>query len=104
MSILHVTKENFEKEVLSEKKKVIVDYWASWCMPCRMLSPIIEEIADENADVKVCKVNVEEEEELAFECGIKSIPTVIVYEDGKPVNKSIGYQGKEELVHSLEIK
>ncbi|MCQ2431886.1 MAG: thioredoxin [Clostridia bacterium] len=98
MAEITLTSENFEEEVLHADKTVLVDFWATWCGPCRMLAPIIAEIAEEREDtLKVGKVNVDEAPELAAAFGIASIPTVIVFKEGKPVKKSIGYCPKEEI-------
>lgn len=101
MSVLHITKENFEAEVLHSDKPVLVDFFATWCGPCRMVAPIVEEIAAENADLTVGKVNVDEEMELAVKFGIVSIPTLIVLEKGEVVNKAVGYAPKAELLKLL---
>lgn len=93
-----LTKENFTEEVLKSEKPVLVDFWASWCGPCMMLSPIIKEIAEENPEIKVGKVNVDEQGELAQQFGIVNIPTVILFKDGREVQKSIGFVPKEKLV------
>lgn len=98
MDIVKVTKNNFDKEVLQSDKPVIIDFWAAWCGPCRMVSPIMEEIARENDDVKVCKVNVDEEQELAAQFNIMSIPTMMVFKDGKKVNTSVGARPKEDIL------
>lgn len=92
-----LTKNNFQEEVLASEKPVLVDFWAVWCGPCRMLAPIIGEIADERDDIKVGKVNVDNEPELAEAYGIKSIPTLLLIKDGKVVSSSIGYKEKSEL-------
>lgn len=101
MSVISVTNETFEQEVLRSDSPVIVDFWASWCGPCRMLAPILDQIADERPDVKVAKVNVDEQMELATRFGIVSIPTVIVFKDGKAVNKSMGVKPKGEILAML---
>lgn len=93
-----LTKENFTEEVLKSTKPVLVDFWASWCGPCMMLSPVIKEIAEENPEIKVGKVNVDEQGELAQQFGIVNIPTVILFKDGREVQKSIGFVPKEKLV------
>lgn len=101
MSVINITKENFETEVLKSEKPVLLDFWASWCGPCKMVSPIIDEIAEETDDIKVGKVNVDEQGELAIEFGIVSIPTLVVIENGEIVNKSVGAIPKEEILNML---
>ena len=98
MSVLTITKDSFQKEVLESDKPVLVDFWASWCGPCRMVSPIIDEIASERADLKVGKVNVDEQPELAAKFGVMSIPTLIVMKDGKVVNQTAGARPKPQIL------
>ena len=98
MSVITITKENFTAEVLESKDPVLLDFWATWCGPCRMVAPVVEEIAEENAYIKVGKVNVDEEPELAAMFGIASIPTVVVFNDGKAVNGTVGAVPKGELM------
>lgn len=98
MEIVKITKDNFETEVVGSDKVVLIDFWAIWCGPCKMLSPIIEEVAREADDIKVCKVNVDEEPELTAKFGIVSIPTLIVMRDGKIVNQSVGYMEKAQII------
>ena len=103
MAEIVITKENFNKEVLEADIPVLVDFWATWCGPCRMLAPFIEEIAKEyEGKVKVCKINVDDESELAVKFGIMSIPTVMVIKDGNVVNTAVGYRSKEQLVDLLK--
>ena len=101
MSVLHITKADFEKEVLHSDKPVLLDFWASWCGPCRMIAPTLDEIAEEREDIKVCKVNVDEEPELAAQYGIVSIPTLFVIKDGKIANKSLGAKPKAQILDML---
>ncbi|MBO5039976.1 MAG: thioredoxin [Clostridia bacterium] len=101
MSAININKNNFENEVLNSEKKVLLDFWAPWCSPCRMVVPIVEEIADERADIKVGKVNVDEEVELASRFGIMSIPTLVVMENGKIVNQAMGARPKEAILDML---
>jgi thioredoxin 1 len=98
MSVLKVNKENFATEVLNAQGTVLVDFFADWCGPCKMLSPVIDEIAEEQTELKVCKVNVDDEPELASRYGVMSIPTLVVIRDGKEVNKSVGVVSKEEIL------
>ena len=103
MAELTLTGQNFEQEVLLAKEPVLVDFWATWCGPCRMLAPVIEEIANEYAGkVKVGKVNVDEERELALEYGVSSIPTVMVFQNGEIKATSVGYRPKEEIEQLLK--
>lgn len=99
-----ITKNNFEQEVLNSDKPVLVDFWAAWCGPCKMLSPIISEIAEElEGQVTVGKVNVDEEMDLAVEFNIVSIPTLMVFKNGRAVNTSVGFQQKEEIKEMLGL-
>ena len=102
MSVINITLENFEAEVIKSEKTVLVDFWAPWCGPCRMLSPIVDEIADERSDIKVGKVNVDEQEELAMRFGIMSIPTLIVFKNGEVVKKTMGVQPKAAILGLFE--
>lgn len=98
MSVLTITKENFEQEVLRADKPVLVDFWAVWCGPCRMVAPVVEEIAAENPDIVVGKVNVDEQPELAQKYGVMSIPTLIVFKDGQAINQTVGARSKSALL------
>lgn len=101
MSVLKITKDNFVQEVLNSDKPVLVDFWASWCGPCRMVGPIIDEIAEERNDVKICKVNVDEEPELASQFRVMSIPTLLVFKNGEIVNQSLGAKPKAQILELL---
>lgn len=101
MSALNITKQNFQEEVMNSDKKVLIDFWASWCGPCRMVSPVIEEIAAERPDIKVCKVNVDEEQELAAAFQVMSIPALVVMENGKVVNQAVGARPKAQILSLL---
>lgn len=102
MSVINITLENFEAEVIKSEIPVLVDFWAPWCGPCRMLSPVVDEIANEKTDIKVGKVNVDEQEELAMRFGIMSIPTLIVFKNGEAVKKTMGVQPKAAIFGLLE--
>ncbi|MBQ9131907.1 MAG: thioredoxin [Clostridia bacterium] len=101
MSVITITTENFEAEVLKSPVPVLVDFWASWCGPCRMLSPVVDEIAKDAVGFKVGKINVDEQGELAQQFGIMSIPTLIVFRDGQPVRQSMGVQPKQAILDML---
>ncbi len=98
---MQITKANFQSEVMESDKPVIVDFWASWCGPCRMIAPVLEEVAAERSDIKVCKVNVDEEPELASKFGVMSIPTIIVIKEGQVANYAIGAMSKSQLLSLL---
>ena len=102
MAVVTITTENFAQEVLHSDKPVLLDFWASWCGPCRMLSPIVDEVAEERTDVKVGKVNVDEQPELAQAFGIASIPTLLVIRDGRTVNRAVVVRSKEEILQMLD--
>ncbi len=102
MAVTVITKENFESEVLKSTKPVLLDFWASWCGPCRMLSPIVDEIAEENDNIKVGKVNVDEQPELAQALKVMSIPMLAVVKDGKVTNTSVGYKAKAAVLALLD--
>ena len=101
MALIHVTSENFEKDVMQSEKTVLIDFWATWCGPCRMIAPIVEEIANERDDITVAKIDVDEAGELANAFGITSIPTLVVMKNGEIANKSVGYQGKQSILNML---
>ena len=101
MSAIQVNKDNFQEVVLNSDKPVLVDFWASWCGPCRMVAPILEEIANERSDVKVCKINVDEEPELAGRYNVMSIPTLLVVKEGRVVNQAVGARPKSQILSLL---
>ena len=101
MAAIHITKSSFENEVIRSDRPVLLDFWAPWCGPCRMVSPILDEIAGERPDVKVCKINVDNEMELAKQYRIFSIPTLIVMKDGQIESKMVGAKTKEQLLAAL---
>ena len=101
MSVIQINRNNFEEEVLNSDRKVLLDFWASWCGPCRMIGPVLEEIAAERPDVKVAKVNVDEEPELARQFGVMSIPLLVVMEYGQIVSKSLGAKPKSAVEQLL---
>ena len=103
MSVLHINKANFEELVLKSDKPVLLDFWAPWCGPCRMLAPVVEEIAEENTSIVVGKINVDEDMELASQFGIVSIPTLIVMEGGQPVNTLVGFRPKADILKLLNL-
>ncbi len=101
MSAITITKENFESEVLKSDKPVLLDFWAAWCGPCRMVSPVVDEIADEETSIKVGKVNVDEQPELASQFRVMSIPTLVVIKDGKVVETSVGAKPKNAILSMI---
>lgn len=101
MAIVNANKDNFKNEVLLSDKPVLLDFWAPWCGPCRMVGPVLEQISNERSDVKVVKVNIDEELDLAREYGIMSIPTIMVVKDGKVVNQSLGAKPKNQILQML---
>lgn len=101
MSVIHINKENFESEVLGSEKPVLLDFWASWCGPCRALGPVLDEIAEENSDIKVVKANVDENRELARKYRVMSVPTLLVIKNGETVSRSLGVQSKEKILSML---
>lgn len=102
MAVIQITNENFTSEVLEGSGKVLVDFWAPWCGPCRMVSPIVEEIANESTEVKVCKINIDEQPQLASQYGVMSIPTLLVFQDGEIVDKAVGARNKQFILQMLE--
>lgn len=101
MSLVHITKENFEEVVFKSDKKVLLDFWATWCGPCQMIAPFVEEVAQENEHILVGKIDVDEERDLAIRFGITSIPTLIVMENGEPTAKALGFRQKADILKLL---
>ena len=102
MAIVNITNANFKQEVLDSDKKVLVDFWAPWCGPCRMVSPIVDEIAEENSAIKVAKINIDEQPQLASQYGVMSIPTLLVFENGDVIEKAVGARNKSFILQMLE--
>lgn len=102
MAIVELTKNNFEEEVMNSAKPVLIEFWASWCGPCRMISPIIDQIAEESADIKVCKLNVDEEPQLASNYNVMSIPTLTVIKEGQVSAQAVGVRPKAAILQLLE--
>ena len=101
MSVLTITKENFQSEVIESSKPVLLDFWASWCGPCRMMSPVVDQVAEEREDIKVGKINVDEQPELASRFQVMTIPTFLVFSEGEVVNKAIGVMSKQKVLDLL---
>lgn len=102
MAAIKITKQNFEQEVLQSDKPVLVDFWAEWCAPCKMLLPVIEQLAEEVTDAKICKVNVDNDPELARQFKVMTIPTLLLFKNGEVVQQSIGVKPKEEILEMLK--
>ena len=101
MSVININKNNFQEVVMHSDKPVLLDFWASWCGPCRMVSPIVDEIAAERSDIKVGKINVDEQPELAAQFGVMSIPTLVVMKNGKVINQAVGARPKAQILAML---
>ena len=102
MALVHITKDNFNKEVMESEKVVLLDFWATWCGPCQMIAPILNEVAEECPDITVGKIDVDEEQELAMSFGITSIPTLIVIKNGKAVEKAVGMRAKNQIIEMID--
>ena len=100
--ITTITKDNFENEIIKADKPVLVDFWASWCGPCRMLSPTIDEIAEEHPEIKVCKINIDDEAELAIRHGVMSVPTLMLFKNGEIAQTAVGVRPKDEILDLLK--
>ncbi len=103
MAVMHITKSNFETEVMQSEKLVLVDFWAAWCGPCQMLLPIMDEVAEEAGDVKVCKVSVDEEPELAAQYKVMTIPTLVLIKNGTVLKTTVGVRPKTEILEMLNV-
>ncbi len=102
MEVLEVTSKNFEQEVLESEKTVLIDFYADWCGPCKMLSPIVEQVAQENKDIKVVKINIDQEQDIAIKYEIMSIPTLVVIKNGNETNRSVGLIGKSDILELVK--
>ena len=102
MEVLNVTSANFEEEVLNSEKTVLIDFYADWCGPCKMFSPVVEAVANENEDIKVVKVNVDNAQDLAIQYQVMSIPTVVIIKDGKEINRNVGMVSKSQLLEMVK--
>lgn len=103
MAVVNVTKSSFENEVLKAEQTVLVDFWADWCMPCKMLAPIVDQIAEEHSEIKVCKVDIDKESALAMEYKVMSIPTLVVFKNGQIAGQTVGVQSKTDIEGMLEV-
>ena len=101
MSVIHIDRNNFQREVLNSDRPVLLDFWAPWCAPCRMVGPILDEIAEERSDVKVAKINIDEQPELASQFGVMSIPTLMVMKEGRSVQQAMGARPKAQILSML---
>jgi len=102
MAVIELKEQTFDSEVLQSDRPVLVDFWAAWCGPCRMLSPVVDELAEENPQIKVCKVNVDDEEGLAVRFGVMSIPTLLAFRNGKLIGQTVGVQSKQAILDLFE--
>ena len=102
MEVLKITNENFENEVVKSEKPVLLDFWATWCGPCKMVAPIVDEIANEHSEYKVCKIDVDDEGDIAASFGVVSIPTLVVIKKGAIANRAVGYREKDEILKMLQ--
>lgn len=101
MALVNVTKDNFEKEILKAEQTVLVDFWAGWCGPCKMLGPIVDQVAQEHPEIKVCKIDIDEQTELAMQYKVMNIPTLLVFKNGEVANQSVGVISKSEILELL---
>ena len=101
MAVVNVTKDNFEKEILKAEQTVLVDFWAGWCGPCKMLGPIVDQVAQEHPEIKVCKIDIDEQTELAVQYKVMNIPTLLVFKNGEVANQSVGVISKSEILELL---
>ncbi len=101
MAVVNVTKDNFEEEILKAEQTVLVDFWAGWCGPCKMLGPIVDQVAQEHPEIKVCKIDIDEQTELAMQYKVMNIPTLLVFKNGEVANQSVGVISKNEILELL---